>query len=318
MRSHPAPRRLALRATVTLAAAGLLLAGCGSEQSSGGSGSAVTVAAGDAKAGPKVTLSKMPYTVSKTETKVLTEGSGAELTKDDIALVDLVVVNGKDGKTVSSTYGKQPAALYLGQETLLKGLASGLLGAKKGSRVEISVPPADAFGSQGNSNLGVGANDTLVFVVDVRGSSRMLKQAEGKAVPPKAGLPTVEWTDGKPARITSPKGTPPTRTVVQPLVEGTGAKVTAGQTVRVTYTGALWATNAVFDSSASHDPGYFEFPVGGGQVIKAWDSGIVGQKVGSRLLLVVPPADGYGAAGSPPKIKGTDTLVFVVDVLAAY
>jgi len=53
-------------------------------------------------------------------------------------------------------------------------------------------------------------------------------------------------------------------------------------------------------------------------VIKAWDSQLVGQPVGSRVLLVVPPADGYGAAGSPPKISGTDTLVFVVDILAAY
>ena len=54
------------------------------------------------------------------------------------------------------------------------------------------------------------------------------------------------------------------------------------------------------------------------QVIKAWDTELVGKTVGSRVLLVVPPADGYGAAGSPPKISGTDTLVFVVDILAAY
>ena len=55
-----------------------------------------------------------------------------------------------------------------------------------------------------------------------------------------------------------------------------------------------------------------------GQVITGWDNGLVGQKVGSRVLLVIPPADGYGTAGSPPKIKGTDTLVFVVDILDAY
>ena len=64
--------------------------------------------------------------------------------------------------------------------------------------------------------------------------------------------------------------------------------------------------------------GYFETVIGQKQVISAWDTQLVGKKVGSRVLMVVPPKDGYGAAGSPPKIKGTDTLVFVVDILAAY
>ncbi len=126
--------------------------------------------------------------------------------------------------------------------------------------------------------------------------------------------------DGKPATITVPKGAkPPTKTVVQPLITGSGPKVTKGQTVRVTYTGALYRNGEVFDSSASHpEKPYFEFPIGQGQVIKGWDSGLIGQTVGSRVLLVIPPADGYGAAGSGDKIKGTDTLVFVVDILAAY
>ena len=58
--------------------------------------------------------------------------------------------------------------------------------------------------------------------------------------------------------------------------------------------------------------------IGEDQVIKGWETGLVGQTVGSRVLLVVPPADGYGTAGdSQAGIKGTDTLVFVVDILAA-
>ena len=58
--------------------------------------------------------------------------------------------------------------------------------------------------------------------------------------------------------------------------------------------------------------------IGEGQVIPGWDTGLVGQTVGSRVMLVIPPADGYGSAGdSQAGIKGTDTLVFVVDILAA-
>jgi peptidylprolyl isomerase len=155
--------------------------------------------------------------------------------------------------------------------------------------------------------------------MDVVSATKPLKSAEGKAVNPPKNLPSVKVEEGKAATITIPKGKkPPTKTVGQLLVKGKGAKVEAGQTIRVTYTGALWKDGKVFDSSANSPEGYFETVIGKQQVIKAWDSQLVGQPVGSRVLMVVPPADGYGAAGSPPKISGTDTLVFVVDILAAY
>ena len=68
----------------------------------------------------------------------------------------------------------------------------------------------------------------------------------------------------------------------------------------------------------SEQGGFREFPIGVQQVIPGWDKALVGQKIGCRVLLVVPPADGYGAKGNPQaKIKGTDTLVFVVDILGA-
>lgn len=312
--------RKPLAAVAGLAAFALVLTACGSEDS-GGSETAGTVkveAAADAKSAPKVTIANAPYKVTETQTKVLKEGKGTALTDQDIARVNLVAVNGTSGKEMTSTWGKAPTALYLGQEDLLAGLKKGLIGAKPTSQVQISIPPADAFGEGGNSNMGVGGEDTLVFVVDVISGTKMLSEATGKAVAPKKGLPTVAFTKGKPAKITSPKSTPPTTTVVQQLITGTGAKVQAGQTVRVTYTGALWKDNSIFDASANREPGTFDFQAGAGSVIKAWDKAVVGQPVGSRLLVVVPPADGYGAAGSPPKISGTDTLVFVVDILAAY
>jgi peptidylprolyl isomerase len=105
---------------------------------------------------------------------------------------------------------------------------------------------------------------------------------------------------------------------VQPLITGEGAEVTAGQTVRVAYTGATARDGNVFDSSATSGTGYAEFPIGVGQVIQGWDTGLVGQTVGSRVLLVIPAEEGYGEQGSPPDIQGGDTLVFVVDILAAY
>jgi peptidylprolyl isomerase len=79
----------------------------------------------------------------------------------------------------------------------------------------------------------------------------------------------------------------------------------------------IWRTGKVFDSSwARNTP--LTTVIGAGQVIPGWDKGLVGQTVGSRVMLTIPPADGYGSAGqSQAGIKGTDTLVFVVDILAA-
>jgi peptidylprolyl isomerase len=92
--------------------------------------------------------------------------------------------------------------------------------------------------------------------------------------------------------------------------------VKSGQNLVVQYTGMLWRNGQVFDSSWSRGrPSGISL----NQVITGWKTGLAGQTVGSRVLLVIPPADGYGKAGqSQAGIKGTDTLVFAVDILDAY
>jgi peptidylprolyl isomerase len=319
----PVSRRLTTLVSASALASALVLSACGEDTAtttpSSAALSAVTVQGADAKKAPTVKVAT-PLEVTKTESKVLTEGEGAAVAKDDLISINAVIVNGRDGKVAANTWDSGAVPLDLGAQELFASFRSQLPGKKVGSRVLITSTPTDAFGAQGNESLGVKADDPVVFVVDLVAASKVLKEAEGTAVAPKKGLPTVTMTPGKPATITVPKGAAaPTKTVVQPLIEGKGAAVKKGQKVRVAYTGALWKDGSVFDSSASRpEQPYFEFPLGQGQVIKGWDNGLAGQKVGSRVLLVVPPADGYGAAGSPPKISGKDTLVFVVDVLAAY
>ena len=82
------------------------------------------------------------------------------------------------------------------------------------------------------------------------------------------------------------------------------------------YVGVIAASGKEFDSSWSRSqPASFQ--IGAGAVIPGWDEGLVGQTEGSRVLMVIPPAKGYGAAGNAGAgISGTDTLIFVVDVLA--
>ncbi len=111
------------------------------------------------------------------------------------------------------------------------------------------------------------------------------------------------------ADAAAPKGL-----VVDVLSEGTGPVVTAGRTIRVHYLGQIWNGN-VFDSSFSRGAPA-SFPIGRGMVIQGWDRGLVGKNVGSRVLLSIPPEMGYGSRGMPQAgIGGTDTLVFVVDIL---
>jgi len=97
----------------------------------------------------------------------------------------------------------------------------------------------------------------------------------------------------------------------------TGQVAKTGDTVAMNYTGRL-ANGTVFDSNVDPKFGHvqpFTFTLGAGQVIPGWDKGIVGMKVGEKKTLVIPPADGYGAAGHPPVIPPNATLTFDVELL---
>ncbi|MEO6223908.1 MAG: FKBP-type peptidyl-prolyl cis-trans isomerase [Vicinamibacterales bacterium] len=103
------------------------------------------------------------------------------------------------------------------------------------------------------------------------------------------------------------------------ITVGTGTTATAGKTVRVYYTGWLYSTTAtdnkggVFDSNVAGLG--FPFTLGTGGVIKGWDQGVVGMKVGGKRRLIIPPELGYGAAGSAPVIPGNATLIFEIELL---
>lgn len=317
---HPLRRFTTVLSAAAVAGA-LVLSGCGEETSTEPASSleGVTVTDTAPETAPTVEVDA-PLELTRTESAVVSEGDGDEIAEGDLVSLQAVLVNGTDGETVTSTWDQGPVGLDLGDESLFASFKSQLPGKKVGSRVVIASVPADAYGDTGNQQLGIAKDDPVVFVIDVLGASKVLDEAQGTAVDPKKGLPTVTMNEGEPATITMPKDAKaPKETVVQPLVEGEGAKVEKGQTVRVAYTGALLRNGEVFDSSANRpEQPYFDFQVGASQVIKGWDEGLLGQPVGSRVLLVIPPKDGYGEAGSGDTIKGTDTLVFVVDILAAY
>lgn len=152
----------------------------------------------------------------------------------------------------------------------------------------------------------------LAVVVSTSGSAATAATAKSAAV-----FPTVSGGYGATPKITFPKGTAPTGLESKTLVKGTGPLTVKGDLLVANYVGQIW-NGKVFDSSFERKQ-LSGFPIGVGGVIAGWDDTLVGVHTGSRMLLVIPPKDGYGSAGnSSAGITGKDVLVFVVDVVAVY
>jgi FKBP-type peptidyl-prolyl cis-trans isomerase len=121
-------------------------------------------------------------------------------------------------------------------------------------------------------------------------------------------------TDFKPAQGT-PLPPPPTKLESEDLAPGSGRAAVTGDTVHVQYTGTLM-NGTKFDSSYDHGSDPFKFTLGKGEVIKGWDQGVVGMKVGGKRRLRIPPDLGYGSAGSPPTIPPNAGLVFEIELVS--
>jgi peptidylprolyl isomerase len=313
-------RFLALIAVPLMAC--LVLAACGSAKpaasSANASGGAVT-ATGTFDKTPKVTIPKQKPD-NKLTVKTLIQGTGTTLTGKDALAANFVLYfwDGTSSSQKASTYTTSPTLIG---GTMLPGLKTALLGKKVGSRVLAVIPPADGYGSTGNPQLGITGSTTLVFVIDVLKAYPNTASATGAQESSGGGtLPTVSAKVGTAPTVTFPSSSPPSGLVVKTLVKGNGPKVAKGQFVVAQYSGYIWRTKKVFGSSWSQGSP-FGFIIGASpeQVIPGWDKGLEGQTVGSRVMLAIPPTDGYGKSGaSQAGIKGTDTLVFVVDLIDAF
>ncbi|MFI6926915.1 FKBP-type peptidyl-prolyl cis-trans isomerase [Nonomuraea spiralis] len=243
----------------------------------------------------------------------LTTGKGPRLGDDDVAIVQYTahVWDGRDNRLVDSSFNRgTPAAFPVGG--LLPGLDRALRGRTVGSRVIAAIPPEQGFGT--NPPRGIGPEDDLFYVVDILGAHRKGASVEGGG----GSLAGVRVSDGARPEVSIPDAAPPHGFESRVLARGDGSPAQAGQLLVTQYEGAIWDRRRVFDATwPAGRPKAFK--IGDGAVIKGWDKALVGVPVGSRVLMIVPPAYGYGAPGHPAYgIKGTDTLVFVVDVLAAY
>jgi peptidylprolyl isomerase len=266
---------------------------------------------------PTIAVDK-PVKVKNTRKDVLVTGTGDTAAKGAKVAFNYVIVNGRTGDELETSYveGGGPVSLVLDKTQSQPVIVKNLIGTSVGSRVVIAIAPKEGF-TENTQSTAIKKNDTLLFVVDLESARVPLARAAGEKVARVDGLPKVKLSKKGAPSIKIPKGDAPTDLVVQPLVVGSGPAVEVGQTVTVHYTGVIWDGAKPFDSSWARDlPA--DFTIGTGTVIAGWDEGLVGQTVGSQVLLVIPPDKGYGDAGQPDAgITGTDTLVFVIDILDA-
>jgi peptidylprolyl isomerase len=160
---------------------------------------------------------------------------------------------------------------------------------------------AGCGGSSSESSIGVG--------VENKSDEALAKSTETAA----ATTPTSGPLATEP-KVTPPSGPAPTKLVSKDLIVGSGKEAKAGDQVTVNYVGVLYKGGKEFDASWKRkEP--FQFQLGQGSVIKGWDQGVVGMKVGGRRELIIPSELAYGKTGSPPSIPANAPLVFVIDLL---
>lgn len=283
---------------------------------SGAISDAITVS-GEFGDKPEITFTS-PTKATTTERSVVIESDGDVAQDGDIVKVHYSLYNGGTGAELeTSDYTDATLTAFPIDVAQLpySGIVDTLRCTAVGSRVVGVIPPAEGF-ADGGTQLGLGATDDLIFVIDLieiePEPEPALPKADGADQPVEEGFPTVVLDDDGRPTVTIPSEAPPTDLKLTVLKLGTGATVEAGDDVTVHYQGTNWNTGVIFDESwARGEPATFNTA----QVIEGFTAALVGQTVGSQVLVVIPPAQGYGEAGSGDLIGGTDTLVFVVDIL---
>ena len=278
---------------------------------------------------PEVTID-FPITATASERTVVEEGDGTVAAENYNVTADYTMFNGTTGEEVdASEYSGTPAQFAL-DGTLFAGLADTIQCSPAGSRV-VGVVPADGLIETTLTAFGMTAEDSMVVVVDVVSAEEAeaaaeevvldpadyLAKADGADQPLPDGFPAIGVeiaadASGTPT-VTIPDGDAPADLQIAVLKEGDGATIEAGADVVVNYSGTVWASKTIFDSS--WDRGAIaHFPTD--QVIPGFTQALEGQTIGSQVLVTIPPDLGYGETGIPDAgISGTDTLVFLVDIL---
>jgi peptidylprolyl isomerase len=244
-----------------------------------------------------------PISVTGPIARVMQPGTGEVIDLNRGLVADVVTVNGSDGNEEGNTYEGSPQILMTDESNMPLALLEAVVGAQAGARILFAAPVAE--------------NKTTLWAFEIGSVLDVPAEAEGTPVKSAPGLPLVSLTDSATTDARMPtivpaEGLAPTELVVQPLVIGAGEKVTADSSLVIQVTGALWDGTQV-QNSWENGAG---LPVVLSGTIQGWREGLVGQPIGSRVMLVVPPALAWDGKGRGELIPAGSTLVYVIDILA--
>lgn len=325
-----------------VAATALLMTGCatggnptadaaGDDCLVAGAASDAIEVAGEAGTDMEIT-SDGPFEADAMQRTVLTEGEGDAPEDGQSMMIAMSMFSGADGSVLQQV---PASSVPFDQSGLTEWAYEGMRCATTGSEIALVTPYDVVFGETDPETLGVTgitADDSVVVVMNVAeiadgddaaaagepgtlGQDELLAKAEGESQAAPDGFPTVELADNGEPTITVPEGTDaPDELSIAALIEGDGEEVQAGDRVYVNYRGIIWRTGEEFDSSWSRGaPTDFVTT----QVIGGFSEALVGQKVGSQVISVVPAEDGgYGAQQLESMgHEADDTMVFVLDIL---
>jgi peptidylprolyl isomerase len=286
---------------------GGLLSGCGGSTPKTGAElaaekglPAVTGKYGDK---PKITIAKGVKPAKTLKSAVLSKGKGPKVHKGDLLVADYLGSNYRTRKVFDNSYDrKSPSAFSIGVGKVVTGWDKTLVGVNVGSRVLMVLPPKYGYGKAGNAQAGIKGTDSLIFVVDVIAS--YAPDATTPAPTPVAslpkGLPTVTGAWGVEPKVALAKGTvPPKAPVATVLATGTGPKVLKGHLLVVQYSAVSWDGKPLGTT----------WGVSGPQGLPTSISDLlVGEPVGSRVLLDLPPQQPGGDATKT-------SVAVVIDIL---
>jgi peptidylprolyl isomerase len=242
--------------------------------------------------------------------KDLLDGIGTYFSTGEKVTVQYVGYD-RSGKKFASSWDKgRPVTFTLGAGEVIPAWEEALNGMEIADRRVVAVPPKLAQGSYPPS---IPKGKPVVFILELLPRSSAKKaEKPPKSKPAKQASKQAEGGKKMKPKVVPPKGPKPKQLVVEDLEEGTGPEAKSGDELTVQYVGVGYESGTEFDSSWGKKP--FTFTLGEGKLIKGWEEGLEGMKVGGRRELITPPDYAYGSEGAGT-IAPNATLVFVIDLL---
>ena len=308
MRTLPALLLTAgLIASLTSCAGSTFAQGCDSPVLAGEASSLVT-STGKFDDKPTVNF-PTPLVVNKLQRSTLIPGNGAPLQPGQTALIRYTVLDGASGAVLQQgDYSTAGTAITIGGSNIA-AVSKGLTCANVGSRVAIVSEPKDSGQTGGASG---GAKDSFVWILDI--DRAFPATASGTPQIPQAGMPAVVTAPSGAPGVTVLKQAPPNGLAVNVLVQGHGPALAEGDQVVLKYTGYLWNDSSVFDSTWTKGDAQILVLKKSTTVTAGFVKALVGKAIGSQVLIVIPPAQGFGNNGTAGVPAGA-TLIYVVDIL---